>query len=289
MVRRSNIQLQDVRRLRAGSWRSLFGSLLPFVSKSRSRPDRSPPTALSIPFKPQAEPSLPNAMQANQTTQPMPFQQRMELMHALLLHLAIPCLALLRHRVGARLLSFPRLIVTTGLLWLAAEFAGRTQNSQALQIFALCALLAGIAQRFRRWLEYRNGVSTHSFYLGDSLFSFYLPEWLRRERRFTAWFDPLLLVAVGAGLFEVSPATSVYLILSGFGLRAIEQMSARAWRERELDLCDSQLVALASVETVENFSHAPAHVMQASQPIPTALSPDLARIVAQHKTQNPER
>ena len=218
------------------------------------------------------------------------FSEKMRMMENLMVFPALSVMVLLRKNLGYRLLNPGWLGGVALFLFVIGGLATGTPNHGALQWFAGLVLWAGLVQRLRRWRDLRRGVVAHSYYIGDSrLLCRWFPAFLRRNRRFTRFFDTSLCILGGVFLLEPCRPLGLWLLLSGFALRVLESRVLRRSRERDLDTVDSMIESEEQTETVEEFIERPrqnGHPQGAAGSIPTGLSPDLERLVKKRHGQS---
>ena len=220
----------------------------------------------------------------------MTFSDKMEMMRNLMVFPALTVMVLLRKNLGYRLLNPLHICGMALLLFVVGALAINTPRHEALQWFAGAVLFLGIGQRVRRMIDAWRGIRLHSYYIGDSMFvSKRMPKFLRRNRRFTRFFDPFVCIIVGVLLLEPCRPLGAWLILSGFALRVLESTVHKRSENRDLDTIDGMIASEVQAETVEEFMDGPDDRRQhqdAAEGIPTGLSSDIQRKIDQNRRKN---
>jgi len=194
---------------------------------------------------------------------------------------ALTVMVWLRHDLGYRMVSPARIVPVTGFLFVISVMASNGNPDDrlwGLLIFALLTLALGIYQRMRGWFELGRKVKRHSYDLGTSLFNKFrwIPEFLRRERRLERFIDPLVSMLIGFAVLPLSHALGMWLVFSGFCLRAYEFSVLMRDRNLSSDILDGMIRSEQQNETVEEFEATSAwHRQKNSDGIPTGLSDDI--------------
>jgi len=193
---------------------------------------------------------------------------------------ALTLMVILRRDIGYCLLNPLALIAVFGLLFVVAVLA--TPGNEAarpmdLAIFAVIGFLSGLAQLIRRWWDMSRKPHQHSYYIGSSPFDQkWLPVYLRQNRRAARFLDPLVCAGIGFILLPYSRALAMWLIFSGFCLRAYEFNIHVRDMETELDLKDSLIEARRHSEILEQGEPSPdAMPDQPDAGVPTGLGNDI--------------
>ena len=201
-------------------------------------------------------------------------------------------MVILRRDIGYRLLNPAVLMAVFGLLAVVAILA-TPGNEDArpvdLLIFAVLGFFCGIAQRIRRWWDLERNVRQHSYYIGNSRFDQrWLPAFFRRNRRAARIIEPLFCAAVGFILLPYSRSLAIWLIFSGFCLRAYEDTVYRRERSQRLDTMDSLIESEIQGEHVEQFEPSMSDRSQQTAPgLPTGLGNDIQERIKRNKQNNP--
>jgi hypothetical protein len=203
---------------------------------------------------------------------------------------ALTVMVFLRRDLGFRLLNPLRLMAVTGFLVVISAFAQQGNadaNPMFLLFFAVAAFVMGIVQRIKSWWSLNRGVRQHSYYIGTSLFEFdSLPDFIRRNRRFARFIDPLLCMLVGLVFYPISHALFAWLVLSGLSLRYFEYAVHERDRNLDLDTIDGLINAGRQGQTVEQFENVQdARPQQQATGIPTGLSDDVLEHLKRRKTK----
>jgi hypothetical protein len=193
---------------------------------------------------------------------------------------ALTVMVMLRRDLGYRLLNPPSLIAVTGFLAAVAVLAQPgNEDAQPIDLlfFALGALVLGMYQRLKRWLELNRGIRQHSYYIGTSPFDYHwLPIFCRRNRRMARLIDPIFCALIGLAVFPWSRALAMWLVFSGFCLRSYEYAVHQKQRNMDLDLVDGLIVSERQGQVVEQFEEShDAGQQQPATGIPTGLGQDI--------------
>lgn len=217
------------------------------------------------------------------------FPEKMQMVQNLMVYPALTVAVLLRKNLGYRLLNPLHICGMAFLLFVLGSMAGGVPNHEALQLFAVLVFFFGIAQRIRRWIDARRGIRLHSYYIGDSRFEFKrMPAFLRRNRRFTRLFDPLLCIISGVWLLEPCRPLGLWLLVSGCALRALESSVQRRSQERERDTLDNIIESEVQEEVVERYSMRIHNQTGGTvNGIPTGCSADIEKTILRRKTKRP--
>jgi len=197
-------------------------------------------------------------------TQPHPegpfqsFVQAFYLAQWLIQFIALTCMVWLRLDLGYRMVSFSRIVPITIFLFVLSVGASNgipADRLWGLLIFAVITLALGICQRVARWFELGKNVRRHSYYLGTSVLRRlkFLPESLRHARRVERFVDPVIVVAAGLLIFQISRPLGAWLIFSGLALRAYEFRIHQRDLHRTLDALDGLIYSEQQSEAVEEF------------------------------------
>jgi hypothetical protein len=151
--------------------------------------------------------------------------------------------------------------------------------------FAWAALLVGSGLRNKRWGEIKRGNMTHTYYIGTSPFDFrWLPFFIRRNRKIARHFDPLFIMAIGAGLIAYSSALGCWLIFAGLCLSSLEASVHQKEINMQLDMIDGLISSDNQNETVEQLGAIPGgHRKQTRSGIPTGLASDVEQHLKRRK------
>jgi hypothetical protein len=193
---------------------------------------------------------------------------------------ALTIQVILRRDVGYRVLNPLKLIAVMGGLAVIAILAtpgNEDARPTDLLVFAGISFLFGLAQRIRRWLDVDKAARQHSYYVGSSPFDFrWLPNFIRRNRRVARYFDPLACALIGVTLLPYTRALAMWLIFSGFCLRALEHQIFAKERNRDLDLSDSVIMAEQQARNLDRMDQSQSKTQhQADGGIPTGLGDDI--------------
>jgi hypothetical protein len=202
---------------------------------------------------------------------------------------ALTVMVFLRRDLGYRELNLLALITMTGVLFALASYSNETSRPQDLMIFAAVMFLLGLAQRIRRWREYRRGVRQHSYYIGTSLFDFrWLPGFIRNERRIARYVDPAVCIIIGFASFPYTHALALWLMFAGVALRGYEDAVYKRELHQRLDTIDGLVVSEIQADTVERFSKEAAAPppQQQRTGIPTGMGDDIQDRI---KSRKPKR
>ncbi|HEU5375735.1 MAG TPA: hypothetical protein VFV38_09870 [Ktedonobacteraceae bacterium] len=208
--------------------------------------------------------------------------------------IAFPVMVLLRHRMGYRFISQPRLIISALIFWVAAIFSIApatplaSSNAFLIILFTLAFLVVGFVQRSLRWRDIKNGVAWHSRSRGVSWLAF-LPLNDSTVKRF---IDPLVTLLVGLffALTGLQRLLGIYLIVAACCLFAWEAYDY----ERSINLMLDQLDALVDSEVIsENMEYyqqgAPGQIKQRpldeTAGIPTGVAPDLQAAIEKRRSR----
>ena len=217
------------------------------------------------------------------------FSEKMQMMENLMVFPALTVMVLLRKNLGYRLLSPPRICGMAFLLFVVGALATNTPNHEALQVFAGLVFFFGIGQRVHRWNDARRGIRQHSYYIGDSRFEFKrMPAFLRRNRRFTRFFDPLACVIGGVLLLELCRPLGLWLVFSGLALRVLESQVQRRSQNRDLDTLDSMIESEVQEEVVEHYAmRIHNQTDRTVNGIPTGCAADIQKTILRRTTKRP--
>jgi len=142
----------------------------------------------------------------------------------------------------------------------------------------------GMAQRFRRWVEFGRGIHRYSYDIGDSILDFsWLPNIVRRNRKVARYGDALVCAGLGFALLPYSRALALYLIFAAFSLRHLEDQVFQRQRSRDLDLVDSVLIAEDQTRTLDELEQTATPQHQPSQGIPSGMGSDIQDSIRQQQ------
>lgn len=215
------------------------------------------------------------------------FAEKMQFVQNLMFFPALSVMVLLRRNLGYRLLNPLHIAGVALVLFVFGALAIDIPNHEALQLFAGLVFVAGLAQRLRRWIDIRRGAQLHSFYVGDSRFERkWFPAFLRRNRRFTRIFDPLLCIIGGILLLEPCRPLALWFVLSGLALRFLECKVRRESQDRDFDTRDSMIESEIQEDVLEQYS------MRIHKPsdgevngIPTGYAADIQKTILRRRTK----
>src|SRR5579872_5100451 len=161
-----------------------------------------------------------------QPQQSSTFRDQFQMAQTLMQFPATTVMVWIRPDLGYRIVGPARLIPVTVFLVVASVLA-MPGNANArpvdLLIFALLTFTMGVYQRVRRWTQLGQRVRQHTYYLGTSYFDCRrLPESLRANRKIARFGDPIIVMLAGFSVFQFSRCLGMWLIFSGFCLRAYE-------------------------------------------------------------------
>ena len=195
--------------------------------------------------------------------------------------IALTCMVWLRQDLGYRMVSVSRILPVTLFLFVISVGASNGNPDQrlwGLLIFAALTLALGICQLVRRWIDLGRNIKRHSYYLGTSVlrkFKF-IPDFLRRERRVERFCDPVVAVAIGLAIFQISRPLGAWIVFAGLALRGYEFRIYQRDLHRTLDALDGMIYSEQQNEAVEEFeAQSGWHKNAASNGLPTGLSDDI--------------
>jgi hypothetical protein len=194
---------------------------------------------------------------------------------------ALTVMVWLRRDLGFRMVSPVRIVPVTVFLFVISVLAsnGNPDNRLwGLLIFALLTLAIGICQHVKRWFELGQKVKQHSYFLGTSRLNNFrwIPDFLRHERRLERFADPIFCVLIGFAVLPLSHALGMWLVFSGFCLRAYEYSIYMRDRNLNLDILDGMIRSEQQNETVEEFeTKSDWRKNDNSNGLPTGLGEDL--------------
>jgi hypothetical protein len=216
----------------------------------------------------------------------LPMDQKAAVLNRIVLYPASNVATLVRHDMGARLVSQNVGLCSLGLFFLSA-FMFPTLDRLALRIFAGLILVSGMEQRFKRWREFGKGIRTHSYSLGSSIFNrARLPAFFKRNRRIESTIDPGLFVVIGFFMHSYTPILGGWLIISGVCLFVTEVAVQHRELNEKQDLVDGMVKSEIQTETVDQFAGAaPAQLraQAAGSGLSTGIGADIAHKIKRRR------
>jgi len=202
---------------------------------------------------------------------------------------AFPVMVLLRHKLGYRFISQPRLVMAALVFWVAAVLSAASigplpsSNGFLMILFTLAFLIVGFVQRSLRWRDMKRGIPWHSRSRGISWFAF-LPLNDSHVKRFV---DPAVVFIVGLvlTLTGLQRLLGIYLILAALCLFAWESFDYERSINMMLDQLDSLVDSEVMSENVEYYQETGVkqRSLEETAGIPTGVAPDLQAAIERRR------
>jgi hypothetical protein len=148
----------------------------------------------------------------------------------------------LRHDFGERYFnvvdSFGASATFIGYAFVASIILAEKDDGFVLALFLLCFVAMSGLHLILANRRSRSGRRWHSRYPGTSFLEFLAPGNVFFVQR---WIEPFLTIFTGIAIGIINRPLGVWLVFSGICIAATEQMRAQRFRNRLLDMIDSQI------------------------------------------------
>jgi hypothetical protein len=220
-------------------------------------------------------------MQQQHTT----LSQKIEIGAGIAFSVCLPTMVFLRHKMGYRFISLPRLLVIAAILFVIATFGAFLpigRNIYILYIFVLAFVVFGLVERRFRWNDIKKGISWHSRSRGISWAAKVLP---LSDSILKRYVDPAIVFVVGLLFaFIVQPLTGYYLLAAAVCMFAWESYDYQRSIDLMLDQLDNLIDSEVMSQNIDYYGQDGRPLAQRSLEdtagIPTGISPELTAAIA---------
>jgi hypothetical protein len=212
--------------------------------------------------------------------------QKIEIGAGIAFTVCLPVMVFLRHKMGYRFISQPRLMIMAALLFVIATlgaFLPIGANIYFLYIFLLAFLVLGFIERRLRWRDIKRGISWHSRSRGISWINKILPT--VPDSIMKRFIDPAVVFAVGLlFLFFIQELTGIYLLIAALCMFAWESYDYERSINLMLDQLDNLIDSEVMSQNIDYYGQdgkpLPARSIEETSGIPTGISPELTTAIA---------
>lgn len=228
-------------------------------------------------------------MEQKSFNQATTLSQKIEIGAGIAFTVCLPIMVFLRHKMGYRFLSLPRLLIIALILFVAATFGAFLpigRNVWVLYLFALAFLVLGFIERNLRWGDIKKGISWHTRSRGISWFSKLLrfPDSIAKR-----YMDPAATFVLGLVFaFFIQPLTGYYLLAASVCMFAWEAYDYEASVNLMLDQLDNLVDSEVMSENIDYYAQdsiPQARSLEETAGIPTGVAPDLAAAIARKQAR----
>jgi hypothetical protein len=222
----------------------------------------------------------------NQKLEDMNWFQKMDLIRDLSVLPALPTMALVRTKVGFRLLTPGRFFAITGTLAIGSTFLEKLGGpySWLMPAYAVASLGMGLYQRRQRWLGLCNSEKWHSRSPGISyLERLPLPKFLRLNRRANRFLEPIAIAIIAVIAFLLCHLLGLWLMVSALGLTIYEQTLWEKTVDHFVDVGDQRIATEVMAEMSQHYDGPPTEAhpsLEDTAGLPVGLAPDIMRAIA---------